>query len=262
VLSATRLSASDSTAAARPQNIESRNQRLFREELGSRLRRGSHLILYGPRGAGKSTLLRGLLDDNHAVGTPCGLCQITSGLADIVDALEQAYPRTDVAGLNRRATRARLRNAADRDAGVLLLDHVTGVTSAALGCLRRLRGGIAGALLVADIDTTHERERLRGWHVGALSIRMPPFADRLIHQRLLTAIQASQLPPIPPQLSLQVAHAARGRIGWLERCICRLERQEYWVDGRLHSAALCTDTEIELRESRPGPRMSGRVGEG
>lgn len=250
------------TTRAKP--LESRSQRVFKEDLAAQLRRGSHLILFGPRGIGKSTFLRSLQADNKSIGVPCGLCDETTGLADLVDALAQAYPRTDVAGLQRRAARARLRNAADRESGVLLLDHVTNVTSATLGCLRRLRGGIAGALLVADIDTVHERERLRHWRIGALSIRMPAFADRQIHQWLLMAIQAShhpQIQQIQPQMVQQLAHAARGRIGWAARCIRRLDMSEYWSGGRLHWGALCTDTEIELRESRPGPRMSWRAGD-
>jgi hypothetical protein len=127
-----------------------------------------------------------------------------------------------------------------------------------LGYLRRLRGGIAGALLVVDVDTAHERERLRAWHVGALSIRMPPASDRQMHQLLMAAIQTANLPEVEPKMAQQIAHAARGRIGWLNGCIHRLEMQEYWRDGRLHLAALCTDTEIETRESRCGPRMSWR----
>jgi predicted alpha/beta hydrolase family esterase len=182
-------------------------------------------------------------------------------LADIVAALAQAYPGTDIQGLGRRAARARLRMAADQMSGVLLLDHATAVTTAMLGYLRRLRGGIAGALLVADIDTQRERDRMRAWHAGALSIRMPPTPDRQMNQLLLAAIQTSNFPQVEPKKAQQISHAARGRIGWLNACIRRLEMPEYWRDGRLHLAGLCTDTEISIRESRPGPRMSWRPGE-
>jgi hypothetical protein len=238
----------------------SRTLRTFAEDLGLRLRSGSHLILYGPRGAGKSTFLTLLREENRAIGAPCGLAAATSGLGDVVAALAQAYPNTDIDGLGKRAARARLRSAADRVSGVLLLDHATTVTTAMLGYLRRLRGGIAGALLVVDVDTEHERDRLRAWRIGALSVRMPPTSDRQLHQMLTASIRRAALPDIEPKLTQQIAHAARGRVGWLAACIERMETQDYWGEGRLHLAALCTDTEIALRASRPGPRLWWRSG--
>jgi len=240
--------------------VQSKGFQAFSADLGSRLRAGSHLILYGPRGGGKSTLLRILSDQNRSVGAPCGVAPFTSSLPDIVAALAQAYPGTDIKGLGRRAARARLRMAAEQVSGVLLLDHATAITTAMLGYLRRLRGGIVGALLVADVDTQHERERMRAWHAGALSIRMPAASERQMHRLLAAALQASNVPQVEPKMVHQISHAARGRIGWLNGCIRRLEMQEYWRDGRLHLAALCTDTEIAIRESRPGPRMSWRPG--
>jgi AAA domain len=235
--------------------VQSRSFLAFAEELGLRLRAGSHLILFGPRGVGKSTLLTLLKDQNGAVGAPCGVACSTSGLADVVGALAEAYPATDLAGLGKRAAKARLRSAADRVSGVLLLDHATTVTTAMLGYLRRLRGGIAGALLVADVDTEHERERLRAWHIGALSLRMPLTPDRQLHQMLITATSHGDFPELEQRMAQQIVHAARGRIGWLTGCIERMQRPDYWGEGRLHLAALCTDTEIALRQSRPGPRM-------
>jgi len=240
--------------------VQSRGLRTFAEDLGRRLRAGSHLILYGPRGAGKSTLLAAMREDNRAFDAPCGIAAATSGLGDVVGALAQAYPGIDIEGLGRRAARARLRSAADRVSGVLLLDHATTVTSAMLGYLRRLRGGIAGALLVVDVDTDHERDRLRAWRIGALSVRMPLAPDRQLHQMLIASIRRAALPEIEPKLAQQIAHAARGRVGWLRACVDRMETEDYWRDGRLHLAALCTDTEIALRESRPGPRLWWRRG--
>ncbi|HUN73002.1 MAG TPA: AAA family ATPase [Steroidobacteraceae bacterium] len=242
--------------------LRSRAFRAFAADLGSRLRAGSHLILYGPRGAGKSTLLAMMCEDNRAFDAPCGLAATTSGLGDVIEALAQAYPDADIDGLGRRAARARLRRAADRASGVLLLDHATMVTTAMLGYLRRLRGGIAGALLVVDVDTERERDRLRAWRIGALSVRMPLASDRQLHRLLMASIRRAALPGIEPELARQIAHAARGRIGWLRACVDRMQTEDYWRGGRLHLAALCTDTEIGLRESRPGPRSWRRPGTG
>lgn len=234
---------------------QSREIQAFRKELGGRVLVGSHLILYGPRGSGKSTLLSALQVQFEATDTPCGLAPRTCGLPDIVAALAVAYPRTDVAGLSKRAARARLRRVADRSPGVLLLDHATRMTTAMLGYLRGLRGGIAGALLVADIDSQRERERMRAWHAGALPVRMPLMPNRTLQGFLLAAMQAYGIPKIEPRMQRQLIGLARGRIGWAKECARRLQMQQYWLDARLHLGLICTDTEIAVRQSRSGPSM-------
>lgn len=234
--------------------------RAFRAHLEARLRAGSHLILYGPRAAGKSTLIREIADHCKAIGTPCGLAPETSGLPDIVAALADAYPYADVEGLTRRETAVRLRWVADRAPGVLLLDHTTMVTTAMLGYLRRLRGGIVGALLVTDVDSPHERDRLRSWQAGALSIRMPTASSRRLRRLLSAVTPARHLPELEPQMVRYMVRVARGRIGWMTECIRRLQMPEYRRDGRLHLAALCMDTEMAIRQSRGGPRALRRRG--
>lgn len=245
-----KLPADALTAAAQSREIQA-----FRNELGGRVRAGAHLILYGPRGSGKSTLLSALEIQLQATDTPCGLAPRTRGLPDIVAALAAAYPRTDVAGLCKRAARARLRRVADHSPGVLLLDHTTRMTTAMLGYLRRLRGGIAGALLVADIDSQRERERMRAWHAGALSLRMPLLPNRALQEFLLAIMQAHGIPKIEPRMQRQIIGLARGRIGWAKECARRLQMQNYWQDDRLHLGLICTDTEIAVRQSRSGPSM-------
>jgi hypothetical protein len=86
----------------------------FRTELTSRLRSGSHLILHGPRGSGKSTLRASMRDDYHLHCIPCAIAPQTLGLPDVVTALSQAYPKTDLGSLGRRAIGVRLRIIADR----------------------------------------------------------------------------------------------------------------------------------------------------
>jgi hypothetical protein len=217
-------------------------------------------MLYGPRGAGKSTLLRSIGDRYEAVGTPYGLAPQTSALADIVAALSGAYPDADLQGLGKRAAGVRLRLVADRAPGVLLLDHATMVTTAMLGYLRRLRGGIAGALLVVDVDSPHERDRMRSWHAGTLSIRMPLMSSRQLRHSFLGASEAHGLPEIEPRTARYIIRTARGRVGWVTECIRRLQVKEYWRDERLHLAALCMDTEMAIRQSRRGPSMLRRRG--
>jgi energy-coupling factor transporter ATP-binding protein EcfA2 len=232
--------------------------RAFSADLGARSQHGSHLILYGPRGSGKSTLLAAMLDDYHRRAIPCALAAQTSGLMDIVAALSQAYPEVEIEGLHRRAARARLRRTADRCAGVLLLDHTCEVTTAMIGFLRRLRGGIVGTLLVVDIDSEFERERLRSWRRHALCVRMPLLASRRMRRLLLSQCSDYRLPRLNATMVRQIVRAARGRVGWLTDCVRRLRMPEYWDGGRLHVGGLCTDTEIAIREGGRGPHMSRR----
>jgi len=233
--------------------------RVFSAELSARLRSGSHLILYGPRGSGKSTLLAAMRDDYRERLIPCAIAAQTSGLPDVVTALSQAYPEVDVEGLGRRAIGLRLRMTADRLSGVLLLDHTREVTTAMVGFLRRIRGGILGALIVVDIDSDFERERLRAWCRHAQCVRMPLITNRCLRHLLLSQCVASSLPAIESKGVHHIIQAARGRVGWLDECMRRLQMPKYWKGGHLHIGGLCTDTEIAIREGGCGPRMSRRA---
>ena len=232
--------------------------RVFSAALSARLRGGSHLILYGPRGSGKSTLLAAICDGYRARVIPCAIAARTSGLPDIVTALSQAYPEVDVEGLSRRAVGLRLQMTADRQSGVLLLDHTRELTTAMVGFLRRIRGGIIGALIVVDIDSDFERERLRAWRRYALCVRMPLIPNRRLRRLLLSQWVTCSLPAVESKVVRHIIHAARGRGGWLNECLRRLQMPDYWRGGHLHTGGLCTDTEIAIREGGCGPRMSRR----
>jgi energy-coupling factor transporter ATP-binding protein EcfA2 len=228
----------------------------FSADLQTRIQQGSHLILYGPRGIGKSTLIHEFAKHYRSHGIPCGTAPSTTGLPDIVAALAEAYPDTKVDGVGRKTARMRLRSVADANPGVLLLDHVTKMTMPMLGYLRRLRGGIAGTLLVVDVDSTREREGLRDWHAGALSIRMPAIPNIALDDFLVVQIQVSRLPSLDPRVRRQLVRRARGRIGWITECVRGLRERDYCSGGRLHLASLCIETEMALRQSRIGPRTA------
>jgi len=199
-----------------------------------------------------------MCDDYRARLIPCAIAAQTSGLSDIVTALSQAYPEVDIDGLSRRAASLRLRLTADRLSGVLLLDHTRELTTAMIGFLRRLRGGIVGALLAVDIDSDFERERLLGWRRHALCVRMPLIASRGLRRHLLCECARRDMPAIESKVARHIIHAARGRVGWLHECVRRLQMPDYWEGGQLHIGGLCTDTEIAVREGGCGPRMSRR----
>jgi len=222
--------------------------RSLRSDLLARLRHGEHLMLYGPRGSGKSTLLAELETHLIRAGTPCARVASTCCLNDITRALEQAYPRVDTQEVARRTARARLWRAADVRGGVLLLDHLTDVSNAMVGFLRRLHGGVAGVLLAVDVEVERERQRMKPWRVGALSVRMPPTSASRLRQLLRSSCADRHLPLPGPQVERRLLRAARGRPGWILQCVQLQTREQYWHDDRLCVALLCTDSEIALRQ--------------
>jgi predicted ATPase len=224
------------------------DMRQFQSTLIARLQRGEHLVLYGPRGSGKTTLLARLHAHFERAGIPCALASVTACLDDITRTFEHAYPEVDTAAITRRRARSRLRLAADRRAGVLLLDHATRVSTAMLGFLRRLRGGIASALLVVDVEVERDLERVRGWHLGSFRLRMVPATPRQLHKLFRSHCAEHSMPHVAPGEERQIVRAARGRPGWIVECTRRIPRARYWRGGTLHVSTLCVDTEIALRQ--------------
>ena len=222
--------------------------RELRADLLTRLGHGEHLILYGPRGSGKSTLVSELRARFAKASTPCGVAHHTSCLDDITRTMESAYPEVNTEEVGRRTARARLRNAADRRGCVLLLDHLTKVSTAMVGACRRLRGGVAGILFVVDIDTERERQRMRAKRL-ALSVRMPPVSSRQL-RTLFRSRCAEHGLSVGRDMERHILRAARGRPGWIVHCTRLMPHNRYWHEGQLYPTVLCTDTEITLRQAR------------
>lgn len=227
--------------------------------LAERLQRGEHIVLYGPRGSGKSTLLEHLRRHFAVSETPCAYAALTSSLAGITESLALAYPDVDVVGVARRLARARLRAAADCRPGILLLDHAAAVNSQMVGYLRRLRGGIVGVLIAADVDTDREREQVRAWHLAASPVRMPSAsATRLRRLFRDRCREAGVLECVRPW-ERQILRAARGRIGWISQCTRFIDMPRYWNDTNLYAAVLCSDTEMALRDPDLVVAMLGKM---
>lgn len=216
-------------------------------ELERRLRRGEHLALYGPRGAGKSTILEALEARMQRASVPCGLSLSTTSLDDVTRALEQAYPGVPTAEIARRAVRSRLWRAADGARGVLLLDHLSDISNAMVGFLRRLHGGLVGALSAVDVDDERERQQMKPWRYGAMSVRMPLTPAARLRRVLQARWRALELPPLNEEQEHHLANQARGRPGWIVRCTELAHEERYWRSDRLLLSVLTIDTEVAVR---------------
>ena len=217
-------------------------------ELQRRLSRGEHLTLVGPRGSGKSTLLARLHSHFVVAGIPCGHSSVTTCLDDITRALERAYPDVDAEEITRRAARARLWAAADRQRGVLLLDHFSAVSNAMVFLLKRLHGGVAGVLTAADIEEQRDRSRIRRpSRYGAMIVRMPSTPTRQLRRLYYALMGGLGLPPLAPSIEQKLLEAARGRPGWVVKCAEFACDSRYWCERGLLVSALCVDTEAAVR---------------
>jgi hypothetical protein len=216
-------------------------------ELERRLLRGEHLSLLGPRGGGKSTLLGALHTRLLAAGVPSALSTRTASLDDLTRALERAYPGVDTREISRRAARSRLWIAADRRAGVLLLDHFRCRSTAMVSVLRRLHGKIAGVLTAVDVDSERERSRARPWRYGAMSVRMPPTPTRRLRRLLYSLSDELELAPLAPGVERTLLEAARGRPGWIVQCLQLAREPRYWCPYGPLVSVLCVDTEAAVR---------------
>ena len=216
-------------------------------QLAQRLLRGEHLTLCGPRGSGKSTVLAQVQARLGAAAVPCAYSISTVTLDDITQALEHAYPGVDTLEVGRRTARFRLWTAADRRAGVLLLDHFHCNGSAMVSFLRRLHGKIAGVLTAVDVDNEKERHRMRPWRYGAMSVRMPlataPQLRRLLDQRC----RALRLPSFNEHVAHKLVEAARGRPGWIVKCTDLARESRYWCEHGPLVSVMCIDAEAAVR---------------
>ena len=214
------------------------------DDIERQLRRGRHLVLYGPRGSGKSTALAALAHRLTQTQTPLGYANETRSLRDITIALSRAYPGVQIDGLTQRRLRGRLWRAADLDAGVLLLDHLSRVGTAMVGFLRRLRGGVVGVLAAVDVESPSERDRMRRWHLGQ-SIRMPLEPPPTLRKLLRARCRASHR-LIDLAAERRLLEAARGRVGWIAECVGLMQDPRYWNGGTLLVTLLAIDTEIAM----------------
>lgn len=220
----------------------------LRRDVSRRVRRGEHVVLYGPWGSGKTTLLQRLEDRLKEAGIPCGRSEFTHCVDDIRGALEAIHPTVRTAAGDEQGAPVAPSTvpSSPTTKGVLLLDHLTDVSNAMAKFLKRLRGGPFGVLIVVDQELEDARRRLRPWRLGSLAVRMPPeSADRL--SELLEAGRLENgLPSLKGDFESQLIRAAQGRPGWIVRCIELARNKRYWQGDQLFVSMLCEDTDVAL----------------
>ena len=204
-------------------------------------------MLYGPLGSGKSTILAKLHRQICSVGMPCALWTATSSLDDITRAFAQAYPHINTKA-TRRGARSRLWLAADQNRGVLIFDHVTKITNAMVGYLRRLRGGVAGVLLCFDVEKESQRLKIRSRQLHHAFLRMPLASPQQLRRQFRRGCAGQPIPGISRTHELQIIQAARGRTGWIDCCTRLIAHGRYWTGDSLHPTLLCIDTELALQQ--------------
>jgi hypothetical protein len=218
-------------------------RRAFARDVEERLLAGRHVAIHGPRGIGKTTLAGALGRRLDTAGVPCGYAAVTNSLAHIADAFGLAH-RIAAGDLSQRKFRSRLRMAAEQRRGVLLLDHVTRVPTAARGFVRSLRGGLAGIAYFVDVDNGREHARLRSFHLGHLELEVPPISGRTLRRWLAQAdarLDARTLDSL--------VRAAKGRPGFVVACVTLLKGGKHWHGSGLHLSTLAADAEVALRSS-------------
>jgi hypothetical protein len=143
------------------------------------MREGHEVLLLGPVGIGKTWLLGELERRCRAEGRPCARSGRTETLADIRAAIGAAY-RVPVEGRRR----GRLRGAVEAEPGMLLLDHVGRLGTAARGFLRSLRGLGLGVAFACDIQHPRDHARVRALRLAHREVFVPP-APRATLERML-----------------------------------------------------------------------------
>lgn len=216
---------------------------VMRKDVSRRLRRGEHVVLYGPWGSGKTTVVLDLEERFRQAGIPCGRSGLTQSVDDILEALKAAYPSVDTTDLELPKVRARFIEAAVTKAGIVLLDHVIEINNLMGRFLQRLHRGPIGVLSVVDVELEDEKRSLRPWRLGTLAVRIPPESANRLAQLLESAHRDYELPPLSPECKSQLLRFAQGRPGWIRACI-ELERNgHYWQGDQLFISQLCEDTD-------------------
>jgi len=174
-------------------------------------------------------------------GVPFGLAPDAGRLRDVTEALSKVYPAARPPASTQRGLRSRLRAAAGRLPGALLLDHVRGAGSAMKGFLRSLRGTRLGVAFAADAENRTDHESVRRLRLTHRELVVPPLAGRWMTQ-ILRDLLARKAPRhgLLEDDRRSLIRLARGRPGRLAAFVVLLSEARFWRGGRVSTGALET----------------------
>lgn len=210
---------------------------------------GHTVLVFGPLGIGKTAILTGATRFLRGRGMPFGLSGRTETFRDLVQGLEEMYPGLEAHGRGHRQIRNRLRLEAESRPGVLVLDHLGSIGTAARGLLRYVRGLGLGILIGADVEHPRDHAWLRGLRLSHREYRVPPLPRRDLRRVLDAALRGVRmLQPLGEEDASAMVDKAMGRPGWIVRMASRLEQARYWSHGRLLVNLLAIDVSVETKE--------------
>jgi hypothetical protein len=217
--------------------------------LGTLVEKGRTALLYGPVGIGKTVVLRELRRRVERQGYPCGFAPRTRTLHDLTAALAQAYPGVGVDAPDQRHLRSALGVAVEGRPGVLLLDHVGRLGTAARGFLRSLHGTGLGVIVAADVEHERDHTRVRALRLTHVEIALPPFGERAISELLGEYLATRPLPHrLDPRDRGRLVDVTAGRPGWVAMLAARLPDRRYWAHGRVLAEVLRADVAAAVAE--------------
>jgi hypothetical protein len=209
--------------------------------------KGETVLVYGPVGIGKTAILAELKRRVERRGLPCGLAPRTERLQDITEALQRAYPDAAGRAHTQRAIRGSLRLATERTRGMLLLDQLLEVGTAAKGFLRSMRGTGLGVVMAADVEHPRDHARVRAWGLAYREHALEPLRGRcmrsLLDRRLIGRSLPGHLTDEDRQALLEIA---RGRPGWIDRLVASAADPRYWGAAGLLREVLHADISVAV----------------
>jgi hypothetical protein len=158
--------------------------------------------------------------------------------------------------LTQRQRRSRVRLAIEHEPGILVLDHLRDIGSAAKGYLRSLRGTGLGVVLAADVEHPRDHARIRGRGLFHRELALPPLPRRFMRRLLDREIESQRMPNLVSQLDRDsLIQIAQGRPGWIVRLAAAASHVRYWRAGRLLIDLLATDVALAVTQHY-GARLS------
>ncbi len=218
------------------------------------------MLVHGPWGIGKTTILTEAARTAREAGFRVGYFARTESLADVVRALEAAYPIAAAGSMPARQRRSSLRLAVEQDPGLLVLDSLDANGTALVGILRSLRGKKLAVLAAAEVEDAVDLAIARSSGLAYRELAVPRLGGRDLGKWLELLNRKF---PLPFHLNVTARGAlldlADGRPGVLERAWARLRANRYWRGSVPLLETVAADVRLEWLSETRKPATPGRV---